>query len=75
MSESTEIKKDDCVEEAGEESVLLFMATSAICITMLLLSLGFFAGFSYANWNQGEDRRDVAPEAVIADLPSNYLQN
>jgi len=67
MSESTEIIKD-CIEEAGDESVLLFMATSAICIAMLLLCTGFFAGFSYANWNQGEDRRDVAPEAPISRI-------
>jgi len=78
MNKSTMIKRDDCIEstspeEESEESVLVYMVTSALCICILLLSTGFFAGFFYANWNQEEKRRDVAPEADMSEWHSNFL--
>jgi len=78
MNKSTVIKRNDCIkssaaEEESKESFLVFMLTSVLCICILLLSTGFFAGSIYANWNQEENRRDVAPEANMSEWFSESI--
>jgi len=71
MNKSTMIKVENCNEEEKEESIALFLISVAL-VCLALLSMGFAAGFFYANSDKGEYRRDVASEATITRVMPAY---